>query len=118
MTDGYELMRYMEKRIAELPAGYISKKNINGKERYYLQWRENGKVQSKYIKDTELDVVQEQVEERKRLQTQLKELQQMVADEVPYAIIAQIYNVYGIKDDITMTARLDDVYNLVSIRKK
>ena len=49
---------------------------------------------------------------------QLKELQQMVADEVPYAIIAQIYNVYGIKDDITMTARLDDVYNLVSIRKK
>ena len=76
MTDGYELMKRMEKRIAELPAGYISKKNINGKERYYLQWRENGKVQSKYIKDTELDVVQEQVEERKRLQAQLKELQQ------------------------------------------
>ena len=76
MTDGYELMKYMEKRIAELPAGYISKKNINGKERYYLQWRENGKLQSKYIKDTELDVVQEQVEERKRLQARLKELQQ------------------------------------------
>ena len=76
MTDGYELMKYMEKRIAELPAGYISKKNINGKERYYLQWRENGKVQSKYIKDTELDVVQKQVEERKRLQARLKELQQ------------------------------------------
>lgn len=76
MTDGYELMKRMEKRIAELPAGYISKKNINGKERYYLQWRENGKVQSQYIKDTELDVVQEQVEERKRLQAQLKELQQ------------------------------------------
>lgn len=76
MTDGYKLMKRMEKRIAELPAGYISKKNINGKERYYLQWRENGKVQSQYIKDTELDVVQEQVEERKRLQAQLKELQQ------------------------------------------
>ena len=76
MTDGYELMKRMEKRIAELPAGYISKKNINGKDRYYLQWRENGKVQSQYIKDTELDVVQEQVEERKRLQAQLKELQQ------------------------------------------
>ena len=76
MTDGYELMRRMEERIAELPAGYISKKNINGKERYYLQWRENGKVQSRYIKDTELGMIQEQVEERKRLQARLKELQQ------------------------------------------
>ena len=76
MTAGHELMKRVEKRIAELPTGYISKKNINGKERYYLQWRENGKVQSKYIKDTELDMIQEQVEERKRLQAQLKELQE------------------------------------------
>ena len=33
----------VQKKIAELPAGYISKKNINGKTRYYLQWTENGK---------------------------------------------------------------------------
>ena len=30
----------VQKEIAELPAGYISKKNINGKTRYYLQWTE------------------------------------------------------------------------------
>lgn len=76
MTDGYELMKSIEKRIAELPIGYISKKNINGKERYYLQWRENGKVQSKYIKDTELELIQRQVEERKHLQARMKELQE------------------------------------------
>ena len=33
----------IQKEIAELPAGYISKKNINGKTRYYLQWTEEGK---------------------------------------------------------------------------
>ena len=32
----------VQKEIAELPAGYLSKKNINGKTRYYLQWTENG----------------------------------------------------------------------------
>ena len=40
----------VQKEIAELPAGYISKKNINGKTRYYLQWTEDGKKKSKYEK--------------------------------------------------------------------
>ena len=39
----------VQKEIAELPAGYISKKNINGKTRYYLQWTEGGKKKSKYV---------------------------------------------------------------------
>ena len=46
-----------------------------------------------------------------------EEMQQMVADEVPYAIICQIDNSYGVKDSITMTPRLDDVWNLSTIRK-
>ena len=41
----------VQKEIAELPAGYISKKNINGKTRYYLQWTEGGKKKSKYVDD-------------------------------------------------------------------
>ena len=41
----------VQKEITELPAGYISKKNINGKTRYYLQWTENGKKKSKYVDD-------------------------------------------------------------------
>jgi len=78
MTDIYELIQLLEKRIKELPAGYISKKNIHGKPRYYLQWRENGKMRSKYIRDDELANVQEQIEERKRLQIRLKEKSTMV----------------------------------------
>ena len=46
-----------------------------------------------------------------------QEMQQMVADEVPYAIICQIDNSYGVNDSITMVPRLDDVWNLTTIRK-
>ena len=53
-------------------------------------------------------------EERTQL---VQEMHQMVADEVPYAIICQIDNSYGVKDSITMTPRLDDVWNLSTIRK-
>ena len=53
-------------------------------------------------------------EERTQL---FQEMQQMVADEVPYAIICQIDNSYGVKDSITMPPRLDDVWNLSTIRK-
>lgn len=39
----------VRKEIEELPKGYISKKNINGKTRYYLQWNENGKKNAKTV---------------------------------------------------------------------
>ena len=40
----------LENRIAELPGGYISRKNIRGRETWYYQWREEGKLKSKYVK--------------------------------------------------------------------
>ena len=73
MTDVYELIRLLEERIEKLPKGYISKKNINGKAQHYLQWKENGRVKSKYIRDEELEELQSQIAERKKLQERLKE---------------------------------------------
>ena len=72
MTDVYELIRLLEERIEKLPKGYISKKNINGKAQHYLQWKENGKVKSKYIRDEELEELKNQIAERKKLQSRLK----------------------------------------------
>lgn len=60
-------------KIEELPIGYISKKYINGKIRYYRQWNENGKIRSQYIKDSELETIQSQIAKRKELQSVLKE---------------------------------------------
>lgn len=65
----------LERQIAALPIGYISKKTINGKTRYYHQWTENGKKRSRYLRDGELEPLQKQIEQRKALQAKLKELQ-------------------------------------------
>lgn len=69
----------LENQIASLPVGYISKKMINGKERYYQQWTENRKVKSKYIKNGEVEEFQKKIELRKLLQAKLSELKSSVA---------------------------------------
>ena len=69
-----KMIHELEKQIAELPVGYISKKTINGKIQYYHQWTEGGKKRSQYLRDGEMEPLREQVEQRKSLQAQLKEL--------------------------------------------
>lgn len=62
----------LEQQISQLPSGYISKKVIHGKTCYYRQWKENGKVKSKYIADTDVDYIALLIKERKDLQEQLR----------------------------------------------
>lgn len=81
MVDSKEAMKRMEARIAELPVGCISRKTIKGKIQHYLQWRENGKVKSKYIRDDDVESVRGQIEERKQLQKRLRELQKQFPDQ-------------------------------------
>ena len=69
----------LESQIASLPVGYISKKMINGKERYYQQWTENRKIKSKYIKNEEVEEFQKKIAFRKSLQSKLSELKSSVA---------------------------------------
>lgn len=69
-----KMIQELEKKIAELPVGYISKKTINGKIQYYHQWTEGGKNRSQYLRDGEMEPLREQIEQRKSLQAQLKEL--------------------------------------------
>lgn len=74
MSDINAKISELEKEIATLPIGYISKKTIGGKTRYYRQWTENGKIKSKYIPNEEYDEVSQAIARRKELQKQLKEL--------------------------------------------
>lgn len=74
MADITEEISKLENQISELPAGYISRKIINGKERFYLQWSENGKVKSKYIKNDDYEDVKNKIALRKELQGKLNEL--------------------------------------------
>lgn len=76
MTDTAARIKEIEAELEGLPIGYISRKIINGKERFYLQWTENGKLKSKYIKSGEYDSIEAQVKKRKQLQEELKALKE------------------------------------------
>lgn len=67
MEDFSELI----KLALELPSGYISKKTIKGKTYYYLQYFENGKKISKYIKQSELETIKKQLEKRDEVEEKL-----------------------------------------------
>lgn len=56
--------RYLEESTVK---GYISKKFIKGKERYYLQWRDGKSIKSKYIPYDDLERYTEMLSKRKRL---------------------------------------------------
>ena len=68
----------LESEINDLPIGYISKKNINGKIRQYHQWTENGKKKSKYLDDKLADILAEKINKRRTLEKELKEMKKQV----------------------------------------
>ena len=51
----------------ELPPGTIVRRMIRGKERFYHQWRENGKTLSRYLRADEVLPLREKIEKRKAL---------------------------------------------------
>lgn len=73
----------LENEIAILPQGSINIKNIKGKEQPYLQWTENGKSKSQYIKKGEREQIFAGVERRKQLQDELRELKKLEAAPTP-----------------------------------
>ena len=73
----------LEKQIAKLPLVYVIEKIINGKKYYYQQWKENGKSKSRYISEAEANTLKPQIEERKKLQKELKALKKTLPAPVP-----------------------------------
>lgn len=57
-----------------LPKGYISKKTINNKVYYYLQYLSNGKLISEYIKHSELETIKNKLTKRKQLEEELESI--------------------------------------------
>ena len=65
----------LKKMIAELPAGSISRKTINGKVYFYHQWQENGKTQGYSVSEEEAAEIKIQIERRRDLQKELRALE-------------------------------------------
>ena len=68
----------LEQQIAELPAGSVTKKAINGNVYFYHRWTENKKRREKYIPAEEVDSYRMQIERRKGLEKELKVLQKQL----------------------------------------
>lgn len=83
----------LTKQIEDLPKGYISTKEIDGKKYFYHQWSENGTKKSRYIKDEELPVLLHKIAKRKALQLQIKSLKEDFVKSAYYsnAIIPNIH---------------------------
>ena len=72
--DVFEKIKELNKKIASLPKGYISVKNIGGNIYYYHQWNENGKKLSKYLNEEELVSLNTLIKQRQELEQELKAL--------------------------------------------
>ena len=75
-------IKELEEQIAKLPIGYITEKVINEKKYYCQQWKENEKSKSRYISEEEANTLKPQIEERKKLQKELKALKKTLPDPV------------------------------------
>ena len=71
----------LERRIQEYPPGYLSIKIIKGKERYYHQWYEGGRLHTKYVRAEDYPALRDRIEERKALQRRLMDLKNTLFDE-------------------------------------
>lgn len=71
----------IEREVAVLPAGGVSKKNVHGNIYYYHRITQNGKRTEKYVKADEVDELISNIEKRKKLEKELKKLKQCMPKE-------------------------------------
>ncbi len=68
----------MEKELESLPKGYLSKKKISGREYYYLQHREGGKMLSTFVSASDVDGLRTKVARRRQLQASIRECRESI----------------------------------------
>ena len=71
----------LEREIALLPEGSITKKTIKGKDYYYHRITHRGKRTENYVRFEDVPALKEQIERRKALENELKELKLFIPKE-------------------------------------
>ena len=82
----YEQIVKIEREIARLPEGGIAKKTIKGKDYYYHRITRNGKRVENYVSFDNVNVLMAGIEERKKLEKELKELKRLIPKDESTAI--------------------------------
>lgn len=100
----------LEQQLKLLPIGTLVYKTIGGKKQPYLQWTENGKSKSKYIKVSERDTTLNQIELRKKIVHKLKELKRLTSYEQALSPLPY----YDFKTNVTVGNGLKNMLGSVS----
>ena len=78
LTELLKQIEELEREIALLPRGSVAVKRINDKEYYYHRINENGKRRETYVDFDKVDELRAQIEKRKALEKELKELKRQL----------------------------------------
>lgn len=79
--------------------GKLYKKKIKGKQYYYLQTSENGKVKTTYIPNEEVRSIQEQIKRREELKKEIEEMMKGVKRNITLSASMRSYTGYVMKED-------------------
>ena len=66
----------LEREIAALPPGSVSKKTIKDKIYYYHRVKRDGKIKETYVSFDEVDKLKAQIKKRRELEKKLKKFSQ------------------------------------------
>lgn len=105
----------IEREIALLPEGSITKKKIKEKKYYYHRMTINGKRVEKYLAFEDVSDLKAQIEKRKDLEKQLKELKALV---IPEQEIAKEETEYEMLDLRTMVRFGKQLKSQIEITRK
>ncbi len=116
-TENHTRLAEIENALSELPIGYISRKVIRGKERFYHQWSEDGKTKSRYLKISEKESLEPLIEKRKALQAERKRLLSPLEKYGDRQIITSVssitgYRLFSFLSDVTVSGTRD-CYNVL-----
>ena len=78
MDDLKEQLAGLDAQIDALPRGSISAKKVNGHTYFYHRWYEGKTKKEQFIREDELEQLRAQIEQRKALQAQRKELKKQL----------------------------------------
>lgn len=69
------LQKYQE-QLQMLPKGTLSEKKVHGNTYYYLKYRDGQKIISRYVRQTELEDVREQITKRRHIEAIIRSLKE------------------------------------------
>jgi len=115
MESSEDRIRDLENEVASLPSGYISNKTINGVNRKYNQWTENGKKKSKYLDPDSAGKLEPLIERRRQLQSEIKFLKKSNSD---IGFQSSRYDDYSIKNILLTEDLVEFVKPVIELKRR